>query len=377
MKMPTQRRPVVLVIVLLVALAGAVCRESPSVPAEENAREGHAGETDPIRLSEEAVRTGGIAVAPAQVRELRRGIKASGELGFNRRRLAHLTARASGRIESIAAYRGERVTEGQTLAEVYSQDYLALQAEIIQAADRARRLQETPDAGGARAFLEAARKKILPLGVSEAEIDSLLSTKSVRPLLAVRAPFGGRIIEQAAVVGDAVEPGTSLFRLADLSTLWASVRIYEKDLGSVKPGLEVLFGTQSFPGEEFRGRLTVVGAEMDEKTRAVEVRAELSNPAERLKPGMYVEAFLSTGEKRRALAVPESSLQDFESSSVVFVQTGPGSYVLRLVATGERSGGWVEILRGLTEGEEVVVAGSFLLKSEMLKMRMGDEHEHD
>jgi cobalt-zinc-cadmium efflux system membrane fusion protein len=201
--------------------------------------------------------------------------------------------------------------------------------------------------------------------------------KSVRPLLAVRAPFGGSIIEQAAVVGDGVEPGASLFRLANLSTLWASVRIYEKDLAAVRPDVDVVLRAQAFPGEDFRGRLVLIGAVMDEKTRTVEARVEVRNPTERLKPGMYVEASIACGEKRRALVIPESALQEFQSLSVVFLQIGPGAYGLRLVETGERSGGRIEIVRGLAEGDEVVTSGSFLLKSEMLKKTMGDEHEHD
>jgi len=371
------RRLTVVSSILILSLAGASCRNSP--PAESGAQpvEGVAAEPTSLRLSDEAVRTGGIAVEPARVVETVRCIAGVGELEFNGRRLAHLTARASGRIESIAAFQGERVVKGQVLAEIYSQGYLALQAELIQAAERAARLRDTSDAQAARAFLNAARAKLLPLGMTDAEIDALISTKSVRPFLAVRAPFDGRIVEQAAVVGDGVEPGASLFRLADLSTLWASVRIYEKDLAAVRPGVEAVFRTQAYPGEDFRGRLVLIGAVMDEKTRTVEGRAEVANPTERLKPGMYVEASIAAGDKRRALVIPESALQEFQSLSVVFVQTGPGAYELRLVETGERSEGRIEIVRGLAEGDKVVASGSFLLKSEMLKKTMGDEHEHD
>jgi len=371
------RRLTVVSSILILSLAGASCRNSP--PAESGAQpvEGVAAEPTSLRLSDEAVRTGGIAVEPARVVETVRCIAGVGELEFNGRRLAHLTARASGRIESIAAFQGERVVKGQVLAEIYSQGYLALQAELIQAAERAARLRDTSDAQAARAFLNAARAKLLPLGMTDAEIDALISTKSVRPFLAVRAPFDGRIVEQAAVVGDGVEPGASLFRLADLSTLWASVRIYEKDLAAVRPGVEAVFRTQAYPGEDFRGRLVLIGAVMDEKTRTVEGRAEVANPTERLKPGMYVEASIAAGDKRRALVIPESALQEFQSLSVVFVQTGPGAYELRLVETGERSEGRIEIVRGLAEGDKVVASGSFLLKSEMLKKTMGDEDEPD
>jgi RND family efflux transporter MFP subunit len=263
------------------------------------------------------------------------------------------------------------------LAEIYSRDYLALQADVIQAAERADRLRGTPDEQAARAFLNAARANLVPLGVTEDEIDALVSTKSLRPYLSVRAPFGGRIIEQEAVAGDGVEPGASLFQIADLSTLWASVRVYEKDLADIRSGVAVLLRTQAFPGEEFSGRLVLIGAVVDEKTRTVEGRVEVPNPSERLKPGMYVEASIACGEKRRSLVIPESALQELESQSVVFLQAEPGVFEVRLVETGERTGGRVEIVRGLAEGDRVVTAGSFLLKSEMLKATMGEEHEHD
>jgi multidrug efflux pump subunit AcrA (membrane-fusion protein) len=374
--MPYPRTLSVLAGILFLSLTGTDCRKSSPGEEPRPAEESAVGPAS-IRLSEEAVRTGGIAVDRARVVEADGRIAAVGEIEFNGRRLAHLTARAAGRIESILAFRGERVVQNQTLAEIYSLDYLALQAEVIQAAEREARLRGTPDEKAARDFLESARTKLLPLGMSPDEIDSLIATKSTRPLLAVRAPFSGRVIEQAAVVGDSVEPGASLFRLADLSTVWASVRVYEKDLAVVRTGVEALLRTQAFPGEEFRGRLTLIGPMMDEKTRTIEARMEAPNPGERLKPGMYVEALISTGSKRRVLVIPESALQELQSQSVVFLQTGPGVYVVRPVETGERSGGRVEIVRGLAEGDEVVTAGSFLLKSEMLKATLGEEHEHD
>ena len=369
--------PLLLVMPLIVAAAGMSCRKSPPPEAEGHHPGTEAAAPNSVRLTPEAVRTGGISVEPARLAETTVCITRAGELQFNARRLAHLTARAAGRVETIAAFRGERVAAGQVLAEIYSRDYLAFQADVIQAAERAARLQGTAEGPSARAFLDAARAKLLPLGVAEGEVEALIAAKTLRPHLTVRAPFGGRIIEQTAVAGDGVEPGASLFRLADLSTLWATIRLYEKDLAVVRPGVEAVLRTQAYPGEEFPGRLVLVGAVVDEKTRTVEGRVEVRNPEERLKPGMYVEASIACGGPRRALVIPESALQEFQSQTVVFVETAPGVYELRLVETGERSGGRVEIVRGLAEGDAVVTAGSFLLKSEMLKLTLGEEHGSD
>ncbi len=196
-------------------------------------------------------------------------------------------------------------------------------------------------------------------------------------MLAVRAPFGGTVIESGVVTGDAVELGSGLFRLADPSVLWACLHIQEKDLGALKPGGEVVLKTQAYPGQEFRGRLALVGDAVEEATRTVEGRVEIPNPAGRLKAGMYVEASVAAAGGRRALVVPEEAVQDDEGRSVVFVKTGERTFARRAVRTGERFDGSVEVLEGLADGETVVVSGSFLLESEIRKGALEDEHGHD
>ena len=245
------RIPLALITVLLLFLA-AGCRETPPAETGGDHPDKAAGRPNSVRLTEEAVRTGGIAVEPARMVETARCIEGVGELEFNSRRLVHLTARASGRLESIAAFQGERVREGQVVAEIYSRDYLAFQAEVLQAAERAARLQGTADGPAARAFLDAARANLLPLGVSEAEIDTLISTKSPRRFLVVRAPFGGRIIEQAAVAGDGSSRES---RSSGSPTCPRSGRAF----GSTKKTWPLFdrmwrssFRTQAFPGESSR-----------------------------------------------------------------------------------------------------------------------------
>jgi multidrug efflux pump subunit AcrA (membrane-fusion protein) len=357
---------------MLIGLSGACRKAADAVSAGADQAEEKNGQAGTVSLSPQAVVDGGIAVEAARTITLDRKIAVLGELEFNARRLAGLSARAAGRVESVSAFTGDRVSAGQILAEIYSREFLAVQTEVLQASDRARRLRGDADEAAALAFLNAARKKLTPLGLTEAEIDGLIAAGSVRPLLPVRAPFAGTIIETNTVAGGSVEPGTALFKLADLSSLWACVHIFEKDLASVRPGIEAVLKTQAFPGQEYRGRLLLVGAVMDDKTRTVEGRIELANPGGRLRPGMYIEAALPAGENRAALVVPETAVQEFQSLPVVFVRTGPAAFILRPVETGQRSAGMVEIIKGLSDGEMVVTAGSFLLKSELLKKSLGD-----
>ncbi|HMA53255.1 MAG TPA: efflux RND transporter periplasmic adaptor subunit [Acidobacteriota bacterium] len=354
----------------LVLILAAGCRAKGAAEAKPSADTAAPGAPAPVSvtLTPEAVAAADIKTEIATMRVVARRVTAAGELEWNGRRLVNLTARTPGRLERVLAVRGDHVREGQLLAEIYSPDFLAMQAEYIQAAARAKRhAGDAMEESNARAVLAGARDRLTLLGVSAAEIESLDAKAMPMPLLAVRAPLAGTILESTVVPGDAVELGTSLFRLVDPSTLWACLHIVEEDLGAAKAGSEVVLKAHAYPGEEFHGRLILVGDVVDAATRTVEGRVEVSSAGGRLKAGMYVEGTTSAGGERRALVVPEESVQDDEGRPIVFVKTGERVFVRRAVETGERFPGSVEIVKGLAEGETVVTSGSFLLKSEMRK----------
>jgi len=330
-----------------------------------------------VTLTPAALVAGDVRTEPAATRPLSRRITAPGEIELNPRRLTHLTARTAGRVERVLAVEGDRVREGQVLAEIYSQDFLALQAELLQAAERARRFEGNPaEEGPARAFLESARERLLVVGATASDLEGLAASRVPRPVLAVGAPFSGTVLEAGVVAGDHVDLGASLFRLADLSVLWASLHIQETDLAAVSPGAEISLETRAYPGEAFHGRLVLVGDLVDPATRTIKGRVEVPNPGGRLRAGMYVEAELAAAGERRALAVPGSAVLDDEGRTVVFVRTGERTFTLRAVVAGERAGGFVEIAEGLAEGEPVVVSGGFLLESELRKGSLADDHGH-
>jgi len=357
----------------------AACRDDALVESGHQA-EGTVPPTANISvtLTPEGAATAHIKIGPAAIRTLARRITAAGELGFNARRLVHLTARTPGRVERVLVVRGDRVREGQVLAEIYCPDYMTLQAEYLLAAERVKRQAGDPaDAAQARALLDSSRERLLLLGASPAEVDGLGALSAPRPFLLVRATLSGTALEASVLAGDWVELGANLFRLADLSTLWASLHIQEKDLSSMKAGAEAVLRSQAYPGEDFRGRLVLVGDVVDAGTRTVEGRIEVPNPSGKLKPGMYVDASIAAVGERAVIAVPEAAIQDDEGRSIVFVRTGERTFTRREVTAGERFAGYVEILKGLTEGETVVTSGGFLLKSELRNVGLEDEHGHD
>jgi Cu(I)/Ag(I) efflux system membrane fusion protein len=327
-----------------------------------------------VTLTSEAVKTAGIQTAEAGIRPVIRTIHAAGEINFNPKRLAHVTARTAGRIEQLLVYPGERVQKGQLLLSLYSQDFLILQAELLQASERFKRLQnDQAEQSAAKGLLVSARSRLRLFDILDAEIDEIEKTGSIKTLLPVRAPLGGNIRESAVTAGDYVELGASLFKIADLSTVWVDIHIFEKDLARVRTGCEAVIRVGAYPGREFKGRLFQVGNVVDEKTRTVEGRIELLNPEGQLKPGMYIDADILSSVEANSLFVPGAAVQDYQNKKVVFVRTGENAFALRQIETGISLDGFVEILKGLKEHELVATNGSFFLKSELLKKSLGEE----
>ena len=140
-----------------------------------------------------------------------------------------------------------------------------------------------------------------------------------------------------------------------------------KTKGGVKAGVPVEVSVSAYPGETFAGTIAWVADMVNPKTRRVTVRCALPNAQGRLKPEMYATMMLGEGEPRPVVVVPAAAVQDIDGKPVVFVEEGPGRYRRRDVTVGPESGGTVEVRSGLRDGERVVVAGAFLLKSELLK----------
>ena len=327
-----------------------------------------------LTLTDEAVKTAGIETSEAAFRPVVRTIHAPGELMFNPKKAAHMTARASGRIEQIFFYQGDRVVKGQSLLTFYSKDFLTLQAELLQAVEEAKRAGAEPsEKATAQALLASVRNRLRLLDAAEGEIADIEKSGVVRTTLDLKSPIAGTIIESQVAAGDYVEFGAGLFRIADPSTVWADIHVSEKDLALVVLGSEAVLRFGAYPGRDFKGRVFQLGTTVDEKTRTVEARVELANGDGRLKPGMYLEAEIASAAGAPALVVAGGAVLDLRNKKVVFVRTAPNTFVPRDVETGISLDGWVEIVKGLKEKETVVSSGAFFLKSELLKKSFGEE----
>jgi multidrug efflux pump subunit AcrA (membrane-fusion protein) len=312
----------------------------------------------------------GISFARATERPVRPVLRAVGVLKYAEPRLVYVSARVSGWIEKLYAdYVGKRVTAGEPLLALYSPDLVSTQEEYL----LARRLRDDTLAAG-------ARRRLALWDIPADQIDSLEARGTVQRTLLLRAPRNGEVVEKDVIEGESVQAGMNLFHIADRSVLWVDLAIFEQDASAVRVGTPATVTVDAVPRRIFPARVTFINPQLDDKTRTLTARVEVSNPKGELRPGMYATAELSTAG-RRAVSVPLEAVLPTGTKDVVFVNRGDGRFLPREVKVGVRGDSLVEIVEGLKPGDEVVASATFLLDSEsnlaaaiqgiMLQMGMG------
>lgn len=370
-----------------------ICREHGVPEAEcgicrpDQVRALRPGQSLKVRLpASDSAALAGVQTATPPPGGLAEGVECLAELAFDQNRLAQIVAPVGGIVQEVTADLGSRVAQGQVVAKIWSAAIAEAVARAVlthQTLERERRLRaervtSEQDLQRAEAEHRAACQHARTLGFSEADIDAFGTRPNEPVYLEVRAPFAGEIIERTAVRGVLIEAGRSLFTLADRSTMWAMLSIPEAALGKVHEGQTVELQLDSLPDRIFTGRLTWVGAEVDERTRLVRARAEVPNPDGTLRARMFARARILTraaadgsGASKEGFVVPASAVQRVEGQPVVFVKRADDLFEARVVRLGAKVQDQVEVVAGLSAGEAVVVVNSFALKSQLLVSRLG------
>jgi cobalt-zinc-cadmium efflux system membrane fusion protein len=313
------------------------------------------------------------------------GIECFAELSFNQNKLAQIVAPVGGIVQEVTVDLGSRVTEKETVARLWSATIAEAVARAVlshQTLEREQRLHEQrvtsqQNLQEAEAAHRAACQQLSTLGFTEEHIDALGETPLESVMLDVRAPFAGEIVERTAVRGALVEAGKPLFTVADRSVMWAMLNIPESALVRVQPGQSIELQFDSIPGRTFSGTLTWVGAEVDHRSRMVQARAEVPNSDGLLRANMFARARILTGRAMGAMVLPASAIQQVEGRPVVFVKLADDLFEARAVRIGTRFNGQLEVLEGIEQQEEVVVAQGFALKSQLLISRLGAGCAHE
>lgn len=381
---------------------------------DEHAEEGEHSEASVITLDQEAQEQMGIELETAQLRFASASFQITGVVGANQTRQAHIRPLSRGRIERVYVRAGDRVRAGESLVaydnielgELIS-EYVSAKATLDKANAEAEvskrsveRAQRLIDLGAvtkaeyekreaeyksalASINMQSAQvamvaQKMRRFGMTDAEIDKVDARSAGQhdlPHTVLRSPFNGVVMQSEVAEGETVDTERELFTIADLSTVWVQGDVYEKDIAAIRQGRQVTVFVNAYPGETFAGRVTYLSDFLDPQTRTAKLRCEVANPRGLLKLEMFATIHIPAGVKRQMLMIPAEAVQQVDKESVVFVKVDEHKFEKREVELGAQSDGWVEVRKGVEEGEKVVTAGAFMLKSRLKKEEFG-EHEH-
>jgi membrane fusion protein, heavy metal efflux system len=389
---------------ILLACLVAACKSSPPTQANiKTEKPADANRHTAIVVDEPAQRKAGIVVQAAGSQVVAETVSATGEITYNEDESWTIGTVVAGRIVSIAAKVGDLVQAGQVLAQLHTHEVhdsranyknAVAEANRLQSAlalaqrvrDRARRLHDLKAIS--REQLEHAemdhRNAESALAKAQTDVDKerhhLVEFLNVpvedqpeSDFVPVRTPASGVVVERQANVGWVASPGQPVFRIANVSSLWMIANVSETDLVHLRPRQPVRVSVRAYPDRKFPGRIVRLGEELDHSTRTLRVRVLVPNQQGLLKPAMFATAEIDRPASRQVLVLPDSAIQDLNGHTIVFVRTAPDRFAVRAIETGRAGPGQKEVIAGLRENEPVVVKGSFILKSHLLRSSLEEE----
>lgn len=363
--------------------------------------EGHAGTEEHgeevVKLSAAELKEFGIELSIARSGSLDQYAELPGEIVLNADRLAHVVPRVSGIVSDVRKSIGDEVKAGTIMAVIDSRELAQAKAGFLASAEREKlaqanyareeRLwqkkvtseQEYLDArqtlAEARINSKSAAQQLHALGFSEDYLQKLPNHPDITyTRFEIRAPFAGTVIEKHLTLGESVNSDAEVFTIADLSTVWVDINVYQKDLIRIRKGqatvIEIGHGIPAA-----NGKIAWVGPLVGEVTRTAKARVVLNNPDGTLRPGLFVTAQVAVNTSPAGIVIPKSALQSYEDRTVVFTQDEDGLEP-QPVQIGRQNAVQVEILSGLKSGQTYVSKGAFTLKAQLSKSAFGDGHNH-
>jgi Cu(I)/Ag(I) efflux system membrane fusion protein len=320
-----------------------------------------------VRISPNRLQTLGVQSLPAASRTLSHTIRAVGTVEASERGLYAVSPKFDGWITTLFVNTtGATVRRGEALLAVYSPELVTAQEEYRIAREALAAMGDaSPEAvAGMQALADGSLQRLRNWDIDDADLADLKAGQGAKQSLPLRARADGVVIEMLARAGMRFMPGETLFQIADLSNVWIVARVFEQDIGFVRAGQEAAVSVAAYPGRRFNGRVTFVYPTVEAETRTARIRIELPNTDGLLKPDLYGTVGIKTGEDMVAVAIPESAVLDSGKRQLVLLDLGGGTFEPREVELGARGDGYVEVVKGLAAGQQVVVNGNFLIDAE-------------
>ena len=313
------------------------------------------GKRPTVTITNAVINSMGVRTRPAERTTLWKYIETVGRIDYDETRLAHVHPRAAGWMEQLdLKAEGEPIANGQLIGRLYSEEILSAQVDFLIALDQS----------NAKVRLEKARNRLRLLGVTEYTISQIQKKGETVTTIPVVSNAAGVVTKLGARKGMYVTPNMEIVTIADLARIWVLVDVYEHQIDWLAQGLTAEIRVPAYPGRTWEGTVEYIYPELDPKSRTLKVRLAFDNPDGLLKANMFADVIIYGGPKRDVLAVPAEAVIETGKRSSVVLALGDGRFQPVDVVTGMASGEWVEILSGLSTGDQVVVSGQFLIDSE-------------
>ncbi len=347
---------------------------------EDDAASSGPSSANQIVISTEKVQKLGVRSEAASLRLLGKTVRAAGRVEPDERRTYAISPKFEGYVERLNVnVTGQPVGKGQALFEVYSPELVSAQREYAVAMQGVKAMENgsVEALGGMRQLADSSLARLRNWDLPAEQLATLVRTGQAQRTITFRSPVSGIVTEKKALQGMRFMPGEMLYQVTDLSSVWVVGDVFEQDIALIKPGAKANVKVTAYPGQVFDGRVTYVYPTLKAETRSVPIRVELANPGQLLKPAMFAQVELQVGAKAPVLTVPDSAVIDSGKRRIVLVQVKEGRFEPREVELGARGENYVEVIKGVRDGEQVVVAANFLIDAESnLKSAVGGMGGH-
>jgi len=321
-----------------------------------------------IKIDPTTVQNMGVTTATVETRNLKKEIRTSATLENNETSVYIVNTKFSGYVEKLFIdFTGQTVRKGQPLLTIYSPDLVSTQEEYLQALRYAQRLsgQSQIARNGAQDLVESAKRRLLNWDISEAQIEELAKLGTPEKTMTIFAPANGVILEKMVIAGQNIEAGMALYKIADLSKIWAMANVYQEDLPYIKIGMIALVEISSIPGKTFEGKVQFISPVLDMNSKTAQVRIEIPNTSDySLKPQMFANVRILSPVSENGIAIPEQAVIHSGTRNIVIISLGNGYFKPQEVQLGATADGFVQVIDGLKEGQVIVTSSQFLIDSE-------------
>jgi multidrug efflux pump subunit AcrA (membrane-fusion protein) len=321
-----------------------------------------------VTINPTMVQNIGVKTEVVKRRSLSREIRTIGRLTYDERLIHHMHTKYGGWIEKLYVdFTGQEVNKNDALLDIYSPELVTTQEELILALKHQESLKGSafPEISrGATGLVNSTLKRLELFDVPEHQIADLIKNQKVSKTMHLHSHVKGFVVKKNVFHGMHVQPGMTLYRIADLSNIWVIVDVYEYEVPWVKLGQEAEMNLSYFPGKKFKGKVTFIDPILDSKSRTLKVRMEFPNPGGDLKPEMYANVTLKSEVARNKMTIPEEAVIYAGDKTMAIVQNSSGTFDSRELDLGVKTQGYVQVLKGLKEGEKVVTSSNFLIDSE-------------